>query len=94
MKQGVLRKRDKIMAKSIGKVHQTDSVGIFTPKRLETGELQAGEVGYVVAGIKDIHGAPVGDTLINSRHPEVHALPGFQQDQTPGLCGYFYHFLR
>jgi GTP-binding protein LepA len=77
VKQGVLRKREKIIAKSIGRAHQVDSVGIFTPKRLETDALQAGEVGYVVAGIKDIHGAPVGDTLTHAKTPEVAALPGF-----------------
>ncbi|HBM82623.1 MAG TPA: elongation factor 4, partial [Halieaceae bacterium] len=71
VKQGVLRKRDKIMPKSTRKVHQVDGVGIFTPKRLETGILQAGEVGFVVAGIKEIQGAPVGDTLVNAQHPDV-----------------------
>ena len=89
VKQGVLRKRDKILAKSTGKVHQVDSVGIFTPKREETQILQAGEVGFVVAGIKDIHGAPVGDTLINAQHQEVSALPGFQQVKPQVYAGIF-----
>ncbi len=83
VKQGVLRKRDKIVAKSIGKAHQVDSVGIFTPKRQETDALQAGEVGFVVAGIKDIHGAPVGDTLVHDKSPDVPALPGFKQVKPP-----------
>ena len=69
VKHGVLRRRDKIVAKSIGRAHQVDSIGIFTPKRQETGELRAGGVGFVVAGIKDIHGAPVGDTLIHAAEP-------------------------
>ncbi len=89
VKQGVLRKRDKILAKSNGKVHQVDSVGIFTPKREEKEMLQAGEVGFVVAGIKDIHGAPVGDTLINAKHTEVSALPGFQQVKPQVYAGIF-----
>jgi len=89
VKQGVLRKRDKILAKSIGKAHQVDSVGIFTPKREEQEALQAGEVGFVVAGIKDIHGAPVGDTLIQAKHPEVGALPGFQQIKPQVYAGIF-----
>ena len=89
VKQGVLRKRDKILAKSNGKVHQVDSVGIFTPKRQEKEMLQAGEVGFVVAGIKDIHGAPVGDTLINAKHTEVSALPGFQQVKPQVYAGIF-----
>ena len=62
--EGTLRKGDKIKAKSIGKGHTVDSVGVFTPKRHELEELAAGEVGFIVAGIKDIHGAPVGDTIV------------------------------
>ena len=89
VKQGVLRKRDKIIAKSIGKAHQVDVVGIFTPKRLEQDALQAGEVGFVVAGIKDIHGAPVGDTLIHAQSPDVAALPGFQQVKPQVYAGIF-----
>jgi GTP-binding protein LepA len=89
VKQGVLRKREKIIAKSIGKAHQVDSVGIFTPKRLETEALQAGEVGFVVAGIKDIHGAPVGDTLTHAKSPEVAALPGFKQVKPQVYAGIF-----
>ena len=79
VKHGVLSAKDKIMTKTIGKSHVADSVGVFTPKRLETGVLRAGEVGFVVAGIKDIHGAPVGDTFVHTKHPEVEALPGFKK---------------
>jgi len=90
VKQGVLRKRDKIAAKSNGKVQQVDSVGIFTPKRFETNMLQAGEVGYVVAGVKDIHGAPVGDTLVHaSQLQTVNALPGFKQIKPQVYAGIF-----
>ena len=89
VKQGVLHKRDKIVAKSIGKAHQVDSVGIFTPKRQETACLQAGEVGYIVAGIKDIHGAPVGDTLVHDKHPDVPALPGFKTVKPQVYAGIF-----
>ena len=86
---GTLRKGDKIAAKSIGRAHGVDGVGIFTPKRQETGELKAGEVGYVVAGIKDIHGAPVGDTLTHAATPDVEALPGFQQVKPQVYAGIF-----
>ncbi|RLA57100.1 MAG: elongation factor 4 [Gammaproteobacteria bacterium] len=89
VKQGVLRKRDKIIAKSIGRAHQVDSVGVFTPKRQETDALQAGEVGFVVAGIKDIHGAPVGDSLTHAKTPEVAALPGFKQIKPQVYAGIF-----
>ncbi|MEH6611045.1 MAG: translation elongation factor 4 [Halioglobus sp.] len=89
VKQGTLQKRDKIVAKSLGKSHQIDSVGIFTPKRLETGILRAGEVGFVVAGIKDIHGAPVGDTLVHAKSVDVPALPGFLQVKPQVYAGIF-----
>ncbi|MEC8439383.1 MAG: GTP-binding protein, partial [Pseudomonadota bacterium] len=64
VKQGQIKKRDKFVVKSTGKVHQADMIGVFTPRRTVTDQLQAGEVGFIVAGIKDIKGAPVGDTLI------------------------------
>ena len=89
VKNGVLRRGDKIMAKSMGRVHVVDSVGVFTPKRVETGILQAGEVGFVAAGIKDIHGAPVGDTLIHAASPEVEALPGFKLVKPQVYAGIF-----
>ena len=89
VKHGVLRRGDKIMAKSMGRVHVVDSVGVFTPKRVETGILQAGEVGFVVAGIKDIHGAPVGDTLIHAASPKVEALPGFKLVKPQVYAGIF-----
>jgi GTP-binding protein LepA len=89
VKHGILRKRDKIVAKSLGRAHQVDSVGIFTPKRLETSELKAGEVGFVVAGIKDIHGAPVGDTLTHAGQPDVLALPGFKRVKPQVYAGIF-----
>jgi GTP-binding protein LepA len=89
VKQGTLRKGEKIMAKSIGRSHGVDSIGIFTPKREETGILHAGEVGFVVAGIKDIHGAPVGDTLTHASTPDVAALPGFQTIKPQVYAGIF-----
>ena len=79
VKQGTLRKGDKILVKSTSTMELVGAVGVFTPKRLETGLLKAGEVGYVVAGIKDIHGAPVGDTITHAKTPEVESLPGFKR---------------
>jgi GTP-binding protein LepA len=87
--EGTLKTKDKIITKSIGKAHIVDSVGVFTPKRKETGVLRAGEVGFVVAGIKDIHGAPVGDTLTHSNTPETKALPGFQKVKPQVYAGLF-----
>ncbi|MCY4264561.1 MAG: translation elongation factor 4 [Gammaproteobacteria bacterium] len=87
--QGALCKGDKIMAYSIGKAHIVDNIGVFTPKRMVTGELAAGEVGFIEAGIKDIHGAPVGDTLTLAKTPELEALPGFRRIQPQVFAGLF-----
>lgn len=89
VKQGTLRVKDKIKTKSIGRAHVVDSVGVFTPKRQETKELKAGEVGFVVAGIKDIHGAPVGDTIVHEKSEGVEALPGFQKVKPQVYAGLF-----
>ena len=87
--QGQFEKKDRIVLKSIGKVHQVDSIGIFTPRRTETGLLQAGEVGFLVAGIKDVKGAPVGDTITLSSTPDVPALPGFEKVKPQVFAGMF-----
>ncbi|MFT5210854.1 MAG: GTP-binding protein LepA [Flavobacterium sp.] len=87
--QGKIAKKDKIILKSIGKVHQIDSVGIFTPKRVETGILSAGEVGFIVAGIKDVKGAPVGDTITLASDPEVSSLKGFKKVKPQVFAGMF-----
>ena len=89
VKNGTLRKGDKVVPKSIGKAHIADNVGIFTPKLKNTNQLRAGEVGFVVAGIKDIHGAPVGDTFVHAAHTDVPALPGFQKIKPQVYAGMF-----
>ncbi|GAB5414566.1 MAG: translation elongation factor 4 [Congregibacter sp.] len=86
---GILNKRDKIITKSTGKQHQVDAVGIFTPKRVARDCLRAGEVGFVVAGIKDIQGAPVGDTLVHANMPHVPSLPGFKTVKPQVYAGIF-----
>ncbi len=89
VKQGTLCSKDKIIAKTIGKPQVVDKVGVFTPKRKEAGELKAGEVGFVVAGIKDIHGAPVGDTFTHAATQQTPALPGFQTVKPQVYAGMF-----
>ena len=89
IKNGVLRKKDKIIVKSTGIQYGVEDIGIFTPKRKQTGILSAGEVGYVVAGIKDIHGAPVGDTLTHLKTSDVDSLPGFKKVQPQVYAGLF-----
>jgi len=87
--QGTLRKRDKFIVKSTGKQYQADMIGVFTPRRTETSVLEAGEVGFIVAGIKDIKGAPVGDTLIASAFPDTPVLPGFKKAKPQVYAGIF-----
>jgi GTP-binding protein LepA len=87
--QGEIKPRDKLLVMSTGRTHEVDSVGVFTPKRALRDRLGAGEVGWVTASIKDVHGAPVGDTLTQARHPAPHPLPGFQQMQPRVFAGLF-----
>ena len=87
--QGSLKKGQKIRVKSTGRDWQIDDVGVFTPKRHSTGLLQAGQVGFMIAGIKDIHGAPVGDTLIDSKFSDTDALPGFKKVKPQVYAGLF-----
>ncbi|AZM96285.1 translation elongation factor 4 [Vreelandella venusta] len=86
---GTLRKGDKIRIKSTGRDWGASEVGIFTPLRKETNILRAGEVGFIVAGIKEIHGAPVGDTITHTKTPDVPRLPGFQKVKPQVYAGMF-----
>ncbi|MEQ9451878.1 MAG: translation elongation factor 4 [Pseudomonadales bacterium] len=87
--QGTLNKGERIQVKSTKKVHVVDEVGRFNPKRDPRKQLQAGEVGYVVAGIKEIQGAPVGDTLVSASKPDVAQLPGFARVKPQVFAGLF-----
>ncbi len=87
--QGTLRVKDKVIAMSVKKSQQVDELGVFTPKRQPKETLSAGEVGYVVAGVKDLHGAPVGDTLTHLHHPADKALPGFKKVRPQVFAGLF-----
>lgn len=86
---GTLRKGEKIRIKSTGRDWSATEVGIFTPLRKETNILRAGEVGFIVAGIKEIHGAPVGDTITHTKTPDVPRLPGFQKVKPQVYAGMF-----
>ena len=86
---GSIRKKQKITVMSTGKSFLVDVVGVFTPKRLEKDLLNTGEVGYVVAGIKDIFGAPVGDTLTWTDNPAPEQLTGFQKVQARVFAGLY-----
>jgi len=86
---GSLPKRGKITVMSTGDSYTADRVGCFTPKMEDRDALTTGQVGYVIAGIKDIYGAPVGDTLTLTREPCDEPLPGFKQVQPRVFAGLF-----
>jgi GTP-binding protein LepA len=86
---GRLPKRSKITVMSTGTSYQADRVGCFTPKMEDRDELSTGSVGYVIAGIKDIYGAPVGDTLTLTHEACEEPLPGFEQVQPRVFAGLF-----
>ena len=89
IKNGVLRKGDKIKVMSTGQAYNVDRLGIFTPKQEDTTILECGEVGWVVCAIKDILGAPVGDTLTHQHNPASHVLPGFKKVKPQVYAGLF-----
>lgn len=86
---GSIRRKQKITIMSTGKSFIAEKVGVFTPKRLEKELLNTGEVGYVVAGIKDIFGAPVGDTITWTDKPADAQLTGFQRVQPRVFAGLY-----
>ncbi len=86
---GSLKKRDKMRIMSTGRAFQVDSVGVFTPKRLETATLETGQVGYIIAGIKEIDAARVGDTItLESKQCEL-PLDGFKEVQPRVFAGLY-----
>jgi GTP-binding protein LepA len=89
VKDGQLKAGDKIQMMSNGQVHQVDQVGIFTPKATKVESLKSGEVGFIIAGIKDIQGAPVGDTITLSKNAATEVLPGFKKVKPQVYAGLF-----
>ena len=87
--QGEIRKGDKLLVMSTGRAHEVENVGVFTPKRKVLDKLGGGEVGWITASIKDVHGAPVGDTLTQAKDPAPTPLPGFQEMQPRVFAGLF-----
>ncbi len=86
---GCLARRDKIRVMSTGRDFQVEKLGVFTPKPVDRDVLKAGEVGFLIAGIKDIDGAPVGDTLTLAKAPASEALPGFKMVQPNVFAGLY-----
>ena len=89
IKQGSMRKGMQVQMFSSGKSYGVDDIGIFTPKRVSKSALECGEVGYLVAGIKDIHAAPVGDTVTAARAPCDAPLSGFKPAKPQVYAGLY-----
>jgi len=87
--EGTLRPKEKILLMESGSEYETDEVGLFTPKRKRVSALSAGEVGYVIAGIKEVHGARVGDTITHTRQPAAEALAGFKKINPQVFAGLY-----
>lgn len=86
---GQLIKKEKIRIMSLKTDHVADNIGIFTPKRLEKDSLKCGEVGFVSASIKNVLGAPVGDTITATKHMADEPLAGFKESQPRVFAGLF-----
>ena len=86
---GRVRVGERVITKTVGKAHVVDQLGVFTPKRQRRKTLEAGDVGYLVAGIKDIRGAPVGDTIVAAANSDVAAVPGFAAAKPQVYAGMF-----
>ena len=87
--EGRLSRRDKIKVMSTGRHFQVEKLGTFTPKPLECEALKAGDVGFMLAGLNDIDGAPVGDTLTLVNTPAAEPLPGFKMVQPNVFAGLY-----
>ena len=86
---GKIASRDKIKISSTGGEHQVAEVGVFTPKKQVVSQLVAGDVGYMIAGIKDIKAAKVGDTIIDARSVGTVTLPGFKEEKPTVFAGLY-----
>jgi len=86
---GCIRPKDKMLVMSTGRTHQVEKVGRFTPKRQDRPILETGEVGYIIAGIKEIDGVPVGDTITHADCKAESPLPGFEQVQPRVFSGLY-----
>ncbi len=86
---GSLKRRDKFVIMSTGRSYQAEKVGVFTPKRTDTKVLDTGEVGYLIAGMKEIDAAPVGDTITLADNPAAEPLPGFKEMQPRVFAGLY-----
>jgi len=87
--QGVLRPRDKLLLMAGGSIHNCEQVGVFTPKSVARDELSAGDVGFIIAGIKELKAAKVGDTVTLANRRAESALPGFKEVKPQVFAGLY-----
>ena len=86
---GQLKKGDKFIVKSTGQTFTADTIGKFTPKKVPCDVLNQGEVGYLVASVKDLKSVPVGDTLVAAKFPETKELDGFEEVKPQVFASFF-----
>src|SRR6187455_2797172 len=86
---GVLKPRDKVLLMATGAVHQCEQTGVFTPKAVARESLSSGEVGFVIAGVKELAEAKVGDTITHAQRPAAAPLPGFKEVKPQVFAGLF-----
>lgn len=86
---GQLKKGDKFIVKSTGQTFTADTIGKFTPKKVPYNVLNQGEVGYLVASVKDLKSVPVGDTLVAAKFPETKELDGFEEVKPQVFASFF-----
>ena len=86
---GELSKGEKFIVKSTGQTFTAESIGKFTPKKVDCDKLSQGEVGYLVANVKDLKSVPVGDTLISAKHTETKQLEGFEEVKPQVFASFF-----
>ena len=89
VKNGTLKPKEKILFMATGALHLTEHVGVFTPKSQPRDSLSAGQVGFVIAGIKELKSARVGDTITHQAKPAAQPLPGFKEVQSQVFSGLF-----
>jgi GTP-binding protein LepA len=87
--EGTLKKNDKILLMSTGAQYPCDQVGVFTPRSVQREQLSAGQVGFIIAGIKELKAARVGDTVSTAQRPATQALPGFKEAKSQVFAGLY-----
>src|SRR5204862_8302579 len=87
--EGTLHKGQKIRLWSDGRVFDVDALGVLTPKPVEIGELRAGEVGFLIANIKNVADTKIGDTIVDDANPAIEPLPGFEDIKPMVFAGLY-----